>query len=259
MSPWIIFFAVGIGIFVLLFGALESGFRWGLRARRGGNPLPQLGAMQGATLGLLGLLLGFSFSGASGRFIERQDIIVHESNAIGTAYLRADLLSEPHRTSLRSALRSYLVDRLRLFVTLDAAASEPVMLDLERRHHEIWAAGTAGVANDHSITMAVLPPLNEVIDLLAVRNAATERHLPYLVLGLLVSCSAISIALIGYGCGRDGKRQFVGAGSLAFLIAAALWITIDLDNPRLGIIRVSDGPLRTALESMKVDHVAPSP
>ena len=115
-------------------------------------------------------------------------------------------------------------------------------------------AGVAAAQSDRSVMMAILPPLNEMADLLADRNAAAGRHLPRMVLGLLVACSAISLTLLGYGCGRDGARQFAGAGALAFLVASALWVTIDMDNPRFGIIRVNDAPLRAILRTMSNAH-----
>jgi hypothetical protein len=70
------------------------------------------------------------------------------------------------------------------------------------------------------------------------------------VLSLLVACSMLSVGLIAYGCGRDGKRQLVGSGSLVLLIAAALWLTIDLDYPRLGSITLSDDALAAVIETM---------
>ena len=102
--------SVAAGLVVLLLAALEAGFRAGRRAasEADGRSSGQVGAVQGALLGLLGLLLAFSFAAAGGRFLEKQDLIVQEANAIGTAWLRADLLEEPHRSELRAALQRFL-------------------------------------------------------------------------------------------------------------------------------------------------------
>jgi hypothetical protein len=242
--------AVALSLFAVLFGAMELGFRLGRRVKRG-DPLPQLGAIQGATLGLLGLLLGFAFAGAASRFIERQDVIVREANAIGTAYLRADLLAEPHRTALRSAVRSYTELRIQLFLAIDDAEIARALNGLDQAEEAMWLAAMAGVDRDRSTMMGVLPPVNEVFDLLAVRNATTDRHLPITVLVLLITCSFVSLLLIGYGCGRDRKRQLLAAGSFAFLVAAALSVTFDLDYPRRGIIRISARPLEAALNGLR--------
>ena len=89
----------------------------------------------------------------------------------------------------------------------------------------------------------------------AVRNATADRHLPTAVLLLLVACSFVSLLLIGYGCGRDQKRQLLAAGSFAFLVAAALSVTIDLDYPRRGLIRISAAPLEAAANEMRPHSV----
>ena len=92
--------------------------------------------------------------------------------------------------------------------------------------------------------LAVLDPVNAVIDVHSSRLAARRKHLPVLVLTLLVSCSVLSVGVIGYGCGLSRQRHLIMTGSLALLVGAALWITIDLDRPRQGWIRLSDAPLQ---------------
>src|SRR5215813_9733585 len=101
---------VAIAILGGLLISIEIGFRVGRHAAERNDALAsgQIGAIQGATLGMLALLLGFSFAGAAARFLERQDLIVTEANAIGTAYLRADLLDEPYRAQLRACLARYV-------------------------------------------------------------------------------------------------------------------------------------------------------
>jgi hypothetical protein len=94
------------------------------------------------------------------------------------------------------------------------------------------------------MTKVVLDPVNEVIDLHSTRIASGRKHLPLIVLGLLIACSLLSMGVIGYGSGVSAGGRWPGLnGSLAILIAAALWTTIDLDHPRAGLIRLSDEPL----------------
>ncbi|HKQ47934.1 MAG TPA: hypothetical protein VJZ71_07695 [Phycisphaerae bacterium] len=237
--------ATAASLLFLLLASLELGFRYGRRptvareAQAGGH----LGAIQGAMLGLLALLLGFSFAGAASRFMERQDLIVEEANAIGTAYLRADLLDEPHRSELRSALAEYVKHRLQVSTTLRYGLADEARAEISRLHELIWKAARDGVSAKPVALMALLVPVNEVIDLHSTRVAAGRKHLPPLVLGLLVASSAISMAMIGYGCGLAGRRSALMAGSLALLIGIALWTTMDLDKPRSGLIQLSDAPL----------------
>lgn len=234
------------GIFALLLIALEAGFVMGRRtttdpdARAGG----QIGAVQGAILGLLGLLLAFTFGAAGGRFIERQDLIVQEANAIGTAYLRTDLLDEPYRSELRAALKRYTEHRIDASSRLRAGVEPATLAEVERLHARIWSAAIAGVTAKSSVIMGVLIPINEVIDLHATRLAAGRKRLPPIIMALLMACSLLAVGVTGYVCGMGGRRRAPLTVALAFLIGAALWITVDLDNSRAGLLQLSDAPLK---------------
>ena len=92
--------------------------------------------------------------------------------------------------------------------------------------------------------LAVLAPVNEVIDLHATRLAAARKRLPPLVMGLLIACCVLAVGVIGYGCGLGGRRRAPLTVSLALLIGASVWITIDLDHPRAGLMQLSDAPLK---------------
>jgi hypothetical protein len=237
---------VAAGLLALLLVALEGGFRAGCRAVREGDTAAsgQVGAVQGAVLGLLGLLLAFSFAAAGARFLERQDLIVAEANAIGTSFLRADLLDEPERSQLRAALERYTQHRLELSARLARGLQPSDLAEIGRLHAGIWSAAVAGVRARPAAMVSVLPPVNEVIDLHSIRLAAGRKHLPSLVLGMLIASSALAVAVIGYGCGLAGRRRAPMTVSLALLIGAGLWITIDLDHPRGGLMRLSDAPLQ---------------
>lgn len=245
-TPMIEDFSVALGLFALLLLALECGFRAGRRlasdteARAAG----QVGAVQGALLGLLGLLLAFSFSAAGSRFLERQDLIVKEANAIGTAYLRADLLAEPQRAELRAALKEYTEFRLAISASFRAGVTSESLARNEELQAGIWNAALRGVTARPATMLGVLPPVNEVIDLHATRLAAGKKHLPLPVMSLLIACSVLAIGVIGYGCGMGGRRRAPLTVPLAVVIGASLWITIDLDHPRAGLLQLSDAPLQ---------------
>lgn len=237
---------IGIGLLALLLVALELGFRIGRRMTAEGDPRAtgQVGAIQGAMLGLLGLLLGFSFAAAGSRFLEKQDLIVKEANAIGTAYLRADLLVDSHKSELRAALKHYTEYRIEISREIPTAFTPDAHAAFERQHNRIWSAAVAGVMANTATMQVVLPPVNEVIDLHATRIAAGKKHLPRPVMSLLIACSVLAMGVMGYGSGIGGRRRAPLTVSLALLIAGALWITIDLDHPRAGVLRLSDAPLR---------------
>jgi hypothetical protein len=239
-----------IVIAVVLLGAmvvaLDLGFRAGRRAgleeRAGaGN---QVGAIQGAVLGLLALLLAFSFSSAMSRFLERQDLIAQEANAIGTSWLRAELLEEPARSELRSALEAYTAHRMEASERLGQGWDPEILAEVDRLHARIWSAASGGVRKRPDLALAILDPVNEVLDVHALRVAAVWKHLPGVVLFLLAACSLLSVGAIGYGCGMDRRRRWRLCLSLAILVSAALWITVDLDHPRQGLLQLDDAPLR---------------
>ena len=238
--------AAGLALLLLLVASLEIGFRAGARAasdpsaRSGGD----IGAIQGALLGLLGLLLAFSFGAAGARFLERQDLIVQEANAIGTAYLRADLLDQPARSQMREVIKRYTALRIEVSGRLSAGLREADQVENDRLQALMWSAARDGVLAKPAFAVAVLDPVNQVIDLHTTRLAAARKKLPSLVLGLLIASSALSVGVIGYGAGLSGRRRLMLSIALIIVIAMALWITIDLDNPRAGFLQISDEPLK---------------
>lgn len=237
---------IATAILLLLATGFEIGFRLGRWASTKTTPsgAGQLGATQGALLGLLGLLLGFSFAGAAARFIERQDLIVKEANAIGTAFLRADMLEEPYRSNLRTSLKDYVQYRIEASANLRSGVTPEMLAHISQQHKQIWKAASEGVSAKPAAMVSVLTPVNEVIDLHAYRLATGRKHLPRLVVTLLMLCSGIAVGAIGYGCGLSGRRYLAMTGSLVFVMAVALWTTIDMDYARVGLVRVSDVPLQ---------------
>lgn len=256
-SPGLRIVAVIAVATLLLIMSLEAGFRWGRRSFNREGPKAgggELGAIQGAILGLLALLLGFSFAGAASRFMERQDLIIQEANAIGTAYLRADMLDEPFRSDLRDALADYLKHRIRVSDSLARGITPEILAEVDRFHDRIWAAASAGTNAKASAMVAVLPPVNETLDLHATRLAVSRKHLPALVIGLLLACVFLAIGIIGYGCGLTGRRNLIMTSSLVLLLAASLWMIVDLDYPRIGLIQLSDAPLKELDQALSAQH-----
>jgi hypothetical protein len=246
LSPVVQDLSIAIALFLVLVLALELGFRAGRQqGRQGEAGSGQVGAIQGAVLGLLGLLLAFSFAAAGSRFLERQDLVVEEANAIGTAYLRADLLDAPHAGELREALKRYTEQRLEVSRDMRTRLTPAALAEVDRLHARIWNAAIAGVAERPAAVLGVLPPVNDVIDLHSTRLAAGRKRLPALVMALLIASSLLSVAVMGYGCGIAGDRRAPLTIALAALIGTSLWITIDLDSPRAGLIQLSDAPLQS--------------
>ena len=175
---------VAIFIFVTIFAStlilLEVGRRIGVR-RRVLDPegaVAGLGAIEGAVFGLMGLLLAFTFSGAASRFDARRQLIVEETNAIGTAYLRLDLLPTTYQPRLRDDFRSYLDARLSAYRKLpDLEAAKGEMSKATALQAQIWTQAVAACKDVTSpaVTSLLLSSLNDMIDITTTRTMAGRR------------------------------------------------------------------------------------
>ncbi len=241
---------------LILFGgltaALEAGFRSGQRVRRQhAEPADQLATVQAAILGLLALLLGFSFALAAGRFSARNQLILDEANAIGTAWLRCDLLSTNDRREVRDLLRHYAAERVVLYDAKDDATQKTAIVESEALQARIWKVVADAAKIKLDLANVLLPPFNELIDLHGSRVAAAHRHMPGMLVLLLLVCSVVAVGAVGYGFGVAGKRNVILTSALAFLIAAVLWAIIDFDHPRRGLIRADQQPMLDLQKSLK--------
>ena len=244
------------GVWLVVFGAVflanVVGNQLGRRRRGSGLDAAQLGTVQGGLLGLLGLLLAFSFATAAGRFADRQELTLQESNAIGTAYLRADLLPPPHADALRTALKSYVTARVAFYdAGSDAGAVQAAIARGEQLHQTIWSAGVAGVRETPAATTVVVAAFNDVIDLHAARVDALHRHLPAAVVLLLLLTAMLVSASVGFTTGLAGVRHVWGSVAFVLVTAAVLSLTLDLDFPRAGFVRVGQLPMLELQRSLE--------
>ena len=211
----------------------------------------QVALVRTATGALVAFLIGFAFSGAASRFIERLDFIVKEANALGTAYLRADTIAEPQRGELKAALREYTADRVRLLSGEERDQIEPLLAKVSGLHERMWRSAIEATQGNAELMQVVLPPINEVIDLHSTHLYMARRHLPLPLMAALLGTAAIGVGLLGFGNGRAGRRFTLLDSVYGVVLAVALWMTIDLDYPGLGIIRVSN---RTVVETLAAMH-----
>lgn len=247
MHSWTGELAIAGVLMGLLFAAFVVGRRLG---RVSDAEQAHLGVIQGATLGVLGLLIGFSFSGAMGRFSDRKAIIIHEANAISTAWLRADLLGEPQRTSVKSLLHQYARERMNLFAAGDQHASDAAEASVQTAQNELWSAACAAVGDSESLRQMVLPPLNEAFDARSERNQSSRSHIPGAVVAALLMSAMLSTVMVSYGQASRRQPVLFPAVGLVLLIGIVIWITIDLDFPRSGLVQVSDAPIRDLLKQI---------
>jgi hypothetical protein len=242
---------VAIGLVAGVVGAHEIGFWLGSLTRSADEPFDlQVALVRTSTAALVAFLVGFAFSGAASRFTNRQDLIVKEANALGTAYLRADTIIEPHRGELKAALKEYS-DRVKLLSREGREQIEPLLAKVSGLHERMWRSAITATQDNAPLMAVVLPPINEVIDLHSMHLAMARRHLPIPIMAVLLGTAAISLGIIGFGNGRIGRRFSLIDAVYGAVLAAALWMTIDMDYPGGGMITASNRPVVEALAAMK--------
>jgi len=230
------------GTFVAIVVALELGRRIGL-AQLAADPegaRTGTGAVDAAVYGLLGLLIAFTFSGAATRFEERRQLIRDEANAIGTAYLRLDLLPAEAQGPIKERFRQYLDARLSAYGKLPDVAAARAELDRSTRiQGEIWRDVVAALALPGApAAVAVLPPISETFDLATTRLVAKQSHPPVVIFLMLGSTAVLAALLAGYGMAGRQSRRVLHPLVFAVVMATAIYVILDLEYPRRGLIRI---------------------
>jgi hypothetical protein len=248
-----------LGLFIGMLFLLEIGRRIGIR-RLTNDPegvRAGTGAIEGAVFALLGLLIAFTFAGAASRFDARRHLIVEETNAIGTAYLRLDLLSASMQPALRESFREYVDTRLEVYRKLpDVQAAKAELAKAAKLQEDIWTQAVAASQAPGAAAaapMLLLPALNQMIDITTTRTMATRLHPPLIIFVMLFGLALASALLAGYGMAGGKSRSWLHMLGFAAIMAASVYVILDIEFPRLGLIQVDafDQTLVELRESMK--------
>jgi hypothetical protein len=257
MDPIFAASVLAIGLFLGILLLLEIGRRFGLRrlAQDSEGARTGLSVVEGAVFGLMGLLLAFTFSGAASRFDARRQLVVEEANAIGTAYLRLDLLPESARSALRESFRRYVEARLEVYRKLpDVVAAKQELSHATALQGHIWSQAVAACQEaPQPATMLLLPSLNAMIDITTTRTMAAQIHQPTAIFALLSVLVLSSALLAGYTMAGHHPRSWTHTLAFAAIMAVTVYVILDLEYPRLGLIRVDavDQVLVELRESIK--------
>jgi hypothetical protein len=230
------------GLFVGMIVLLELGRRLGQR-RQGKDEQGAragLGAVEGAVFALMGLLVAFTFSGAATRFDNRRQLIVEEANAIGTAWLRLDLLPAAAQPELRDLFRRYLDSRLAITQKMpDVEAARLELGKASALQGEIWSRVVAACQQSPNLMMAqVVPALNQMFDVAATRTMAAQMHPPAIVFVMLGVLALMSSLLAGYAMAGGKTRSWIHIIAFVLIMATTVYVILDLEFPRLGFIRI---------------------
>ena len=200
-------------------------------------------SIQAATLGLLALLLGFTFAMALSRFEYRKQMVVQESNAIGTAALRSQFLPTYRDDEVDKLFRRYVEIRLESVLRTTQGSSERAQLDVEVRQiqRRLWSIATeAAEADPRSIPSSLfVHAMNEVIDIKTKRDIAVANHVPESVLLFLLVFAAAAAVVLGYGNGLAGARIMSLTAAYGVIVVLVIVLIMDLDHPQQGLARTS--------------------
>jgi hypothetical protein len=257
IGSWLAVAAVALVLGGAMVALIEIGRGLALR-RFGREPDGQqagVSTVDGAVFALFGLLIAFTFSGAGQRFDWRRALVTEEANAIGTAWLRLELLPSAAQPGLRTLFRSYLDSRLETYRKLpDAAAAYRELARSVQLQGQIWTQAVSAVreAPTPIAGMLLLPALNQMIDITTTRTVAAQMHPPSVVFFMLVALALVSALLAGYGMARGGQRSWVHVLAFAGIIATTVYVIVDMEYPRFGMIRVDavDQVLKDLRQSM---------
>lgn len=252
---WLVVFAIVGGVAAL--GVLAGRY---LR-RHSERYREPIGTLQGALLGLVGLILAFGLTLAVGRYQDRRADVVDDANTIGTAYLRAQTIAEPLRTPSLALLRDYNDLAIRLTVAIPGTAAQRVtVVEQGRIQQRLWRlAGEAMNARPgDSAPRLYLDSLNSMIDQQTVRLAGLNNRVPNAVLALELFGAALALGLLALYMSMIG-RGLVPVVTAAVLVSLLVLVTFDLDRPTRGLITVPATPLVAEQATMRLPPAASAP
>jgi hypothetical protein len=248
-------FAVSL---VVLWLAAQAG---AFLRRKLGNPdedeRQDMGVILPASLTLLGLVIGFSFSMAVTRYDHRKNSEEDEANAIGTEYLRASLLPAAQAKTVRGLLAEYLDQRVLFYTTRDAHRLQQITTQTDLLHQKLWSAVQEAASLEPTpITALGVSGLNDVINSQGYAQAAWSNRIPSAAWALMAIIAVCCNFLFGYAA-RHSERKYRLFLVLPLIVAIAFFLISDLDSPRGGVIHVFPHNLLAVSQSISSAAAAP--
>ena len=220
---------------VVLWGAVQVGVR---SAHRLEDVREDFGIVVTATLTLLSLILGFTFSMAVGRYDQRKLYEEEEANAIGTEYVRADLLPSSDAENVRRLLREYLDQRILYYQTQDRTALRRIDISTGQLQKRLWSAvRTASAPQPTPVVALAVSGMNDVLNSQSYTQAAWLNRIPPAAWALVAIISLAANGMVG-ALWRRGRPMGLLSGTLPVIVSLSLVLIADIDSPRGGLIPV---------------------
>jgi hypothetical protein len=238
-----------IAISIVLFGSIlvfiEIGRRIGAKRMRdeGEMATKGFGAVEGAVFGLLGLVLAFSFSGALTRFDGRRQLVIDETNNIGTAWLRIDLLPQHAQPAMRDLFRRYLDSRILTFQKIpNIEAAKEELKRTAALQNEIWklAISSSQEKGTPQEPVLVLQALNAMFDITTTRTEIARFHLPIVIFWMLGALALACALFAGYDMSQCSRLNVLHSLAFAAVFSVTIYVIVDLEYPRAGFITITD-------------------
>jgi hypothetical protein len=207
------------------------------------------GMVVGGTLTLLGLIIGFSFSMAISRYDQRKNYEEAEANAIGTEYVRADLLPAADGAKVRALLKNYLDQRILFYAARDSSQLRQIDASTSQLQNELWAAVQAPTAPPTPLLALAIAGMNDVLNSQGYTQAAWWNRIPTSAWWLMGAIAICSNLLIGYGV-RGVKEKTALFLVFPLLVSISFFLIADIDSPRGGVIRVRPQNLESLAQSL---------
>ena len=247
-----------VSLFLGMFLFLELGRRVAIRERAadGNKEAVGIAAVEGAVFALFGLLVAFTFSGSIERFDKHRELIAEETNTIGTAYLRLDLLSTNAQPEILDLFSKYMDARLEVFRKLpDIEAAKAALITSTSYQEKIWTKSVDACRMPDASPDAcklLLPALNSMIDITTTRAMAADLHPPLIVFMLLFGLGLVCSLFAGYGM-ASSRRSWIHILGFAVVTVITVFVILDIEYPRQGLFRADayDQVLIDLRQSMK--------
>jgi len=245
-------------LFVAMLLVLKLGYRLGQRRVETETEHERVGlvSIETAIFGLLGLVLAFTYAGAAQRFEQRRALTIQEANAVGTAWLRMDLVPTAFQPALKEKMKRYGATHVAAYDLLPNVKAYTAKLgEAQAMQAEIWKDAVVAMREaPPPATQLLLPALNDLIDVTTTRQSLVQVHTPGPIVATLILLALACSLLAGYGlAGSKAMSRYLHMVGFALVVTGTIYIVLDYDHPRFGLITVdfADAALEEAVKAMK--------
>ena len=235
---WLIAFILLISVFLFYLLGSQTG-RY-IKSKRLESKADGIGPLEGALLGLLSLLLGFTLSQSASRYDARRTLIIHEANDIGTVILRSDMYRDSIRTQLKNDLKQYVEIRIAYYEAIDEGEISKSLSEAEKISTRVWdrvmilSKKNPDFVRDNQM----IPAVNSMIDIVNNRDAGRLARVPDPIIYLLMMLTVLGSFIVGYAK-KENKNDWIMLTLYSLMTIATIFVILDIDRPRRGFIQTS--------------------